>query len=107
MHSILDHHDQRASEQNLFRKDICSPVNVMEELGNLFEKESEYQLVLDNKEFVGPLVVNAVKTTQTIDQQQFQAFIKECLVNRIDDTIHRNRLKLFVGSTTKMAGKEN
>ena len=35
--------------------------------------------------------------------------MKECIVERtkpIDDTIQRNRLKQFVGSTTKTASKE-
>ena len=31
------HHDKRASVQNAFMKDVCSLVNVMEELGNPFE----------------------------------------------------------------------
>ena len=35
------HHDQTASVQNAFRKDVCSLVNVMEELGNPFEEENE------------------------------------------------------------------
>ena len=34
------HHDQTASVRNAFRKDVCSFVNVMGELGNLFEDES-------------------------------------------------------------------
>ena len=94
---------------NAFRKDVYSLVNVMEELGNLFEEESEYLLVLDSKEFVDPPAVKPVKKAQKIGQQQFQTFTKEFLVNKtnpIDDTIRRNRLKLFVGSTIKIAGKE-
>ena len=43
------HHDHRASMQNAFRKGVCSLVNVMEELGNTFDEESEYLLVLDSK----------------------------------------------------------
>ena len=44
------HHDQSASVQNAFRKDICSLVNVMEELGNPFKEENEDLVVLDSKE---------------------------------------------------------
>ena len=43
------HHDQTASMLNAFRKDVCSLVSVMEELGNLFEEENEDRLVLDSK----------------------------------------------------------
>ena len=81
----------------------------MEELGNPFEEESEDLLVLDSKEITDPSAVEAVKKAQKTGQQQFQTFTKECLVERtkpIDDTIHRNRLKLFVGSRTKTASKE-
>ena len=103
------HHDQTTSVQNAIRKDVCSLVNVMEELGNPFEEESEDLLVLDNNEMVDPSAVEAVKKVQKIGQQQFKTFTKEFLVERtkaIDDTIHRKRLKLFVGSTTKTAHKE-
>ena len=41
------HHDQTASVQNAFRKDVCSLVNVMEELGNPFNEESDDLLVFD------------------------------------------------------------
>jgi len=107
-HEVI-HHDQTANVQNAFRKDVCSLGNVMEELGNPFEEESEDLLVLDCKEIADPSAVEAVQKAQKIGQQQFQTVTKECLVKRtkpIDDTIHRNRLKLFVGSRTKTAIKE-
>ena len=109
-HQLMDrldevlHYDQRARVHNAFRNHVCSFVNVMEELGNPFEVDNEELLVLDSKEIADPSAVDAVKKAQKIGQQQFQIFTKECLVektNPIDDTIHRNRLKVFVGSTTK------
>ena len=81
--------------KNAFRKDVCSLVNVMDELGNPFEEESEDLLVLDSREIANPSAVKAVRKAHQIGQQQFQTFTKECLVERtkpIDDTIHRNRL---------------
>ena len=107
-HEVI-HHDQTANVQNAFRKYVCSLSNIMEELGNPFEEESEDLLVLDSKEIADPSAVEDVKKAQNIGQQQFKTFTKECLVERtkhIDDTIHRNWLKLFVGSTTKTASKE-
>ena len=95
------HHDQTTSVQNAIWEDVCSLVNVMEELGNPFEEESEDLLVLDSKDIADASAVEAVKKAHKIGQQQFQTFTKECLVEKtkpIDDTIHRNRLKLF-GST--------
>ena len=52
-HEVI-HHDQTANVQNVFRKDVCSLGNVMEELGNPFEEESEDLLVLDSKEIADP-----------------------------------------------------
>ena len=62
-------HDQTASVQNAFRKDVCLLVNVREELGNPFEEESE-----DNTDIANPSAVEAVKKAQKIGQQQFQTF---------------------------------
>ena len=76
----------------------------MEELGNPFEEESE--------EIADPSAVQGVKKAQKIGQQQFQTVTKDCLVclvertKPIDDTIHRNRLKLLVGSMIKTASNE-
>ena len=92
-----------------FMKDVCSLVNIMEELGNPFEEESKDILVLGGKEIPDHSADDAFKKAQKVGQQQFQTFKKECLMERtkpVDDTIHRNRLTLFVGSTTKTASKE-
>ena len=55
------YHDQTASVHNVFRKYVCSLVNVIEELGNPLEEESENLLVVDSKEIVFPLAVKTVK----------------------------------------------
>ena len=47
-----------------------------------FEEESADLLVLDSKEIADPSAVEAVKKSHKIDQQQFQTFTKECLVDR-------------------------
>ena len=40
------HHDQTASMQNAFRKDVCLLVNIMEELGNPFQRRVKTYLSL-------------------------------------------------------------
>ena len=55
------HHDQTANVQNAFRKDVCSFVNVMEELGKPLEEDSKDLFVLDRKEIADPSAVEAVK----------------------------------------------
>ena len=44
------HHDQVASIQIYFARDVQSLVTVIEELGNPFEEESQDLLVIDTKE---------------------------------------------------------
>ena len=73
------HHDQTASVQRAFARDVRSLVTVIQELGNPFE---EMSLVLDTKEIASPSVVKTVNTAEQIGQEQFNAFVKECLVDR-------------------------
>ena len=46
-------------------------VNLMEELANPFEEESEDLLVIESKEIADPSAVEAVNKTQKIGHQQF------------------------------------
>ena len=70
-------------------------------------KESEDLLVFDNEEIVDQSAVETVKNAQKIGQQQFKQSQKKALWSEQNPfTIHRIRLKLFVGSTTKTASKE-
>ena len=90
------HHDQTPSIQAAFAKDVQSLVSTIEDLGNPFEEESTDLLVLDTKEITDHASVEAVQNVRRIGQEQFEAFTRECLVERsksIDDVIHRNKLK--------------
>ena len=81
---------------------------MIEELGNPFEEESTDLLVLDSKEIADHAAVETVKNIQRISQEQFQAFVKERLIERskaIDDVIHRNKFKLFKNTTQKNVSK--
>ena len=102
------HHDQAASVQISFAKDVRSLVTVIEELGDPFEEESQDLLVLDTKEIADPTVVETVRSVKRIGQEQFDAFTKECLIDRtksIHETIHRNKLPLFgLSSRVVMSG---
>ena len=80
----------------------------MEDLGNPFEETSGDLLVLDSKEIADHAAVDTIQNVQKIGQQQFQGFIKECLVERsksIDDVIHRNKLKLFLNQVKTKTSK--
>ena len=75
-------------------------------MGNPFKEESQDLLVLDTKEIADPAVVKTVRSAKSVGQDQFDAFTKECLIDRtksIYDTIYRNKLPLF---STPKASKE-
>ena len=71
----------------------------MEDLGNPFEEQSTEHLVLFSKEIADHVVVKAIiNIAQRIEKEQFQAFVKECLIERskaLDDVIHCNKFNLF------------
>ena len=101
-------HNQTPSVQTSFAKDVRARVSVIEELGNPFEEESMDLTVLDTKEIAGPTAVETVRNVKKIGQEQFQAFTRECLVERtksINDAIHRNKLKVFNTSTPRSVNK--
>ena len=103
------HHDQTPSVQTSFTKDVRALVSVIEELGNPFEEESMDMIVLDTKEIAGPAAVETVRNVKKIGQEQFQAFTRECLVERtqsINDAIRRNKLKVFNTSTPGSVSKD-
>ena len=74
-------------------------------------------IVLDTKEFAGPVAVETVRNVKQIGQEQFQAFTgqeqfqaftRECLVERtksINDAIRRNKLNVFNTSTPRSVSK--
>jgi len=71
----------------------------MVELGNPF----------DTKEIVGSPAIEAVRKVKEIGLNQLQAFTSDCLVERtkpVDDTIHRNKLKVFKAPTIRSMSKE-
>ena len=103
------HHDQTASVQISFAKDVRSLLTVIEDMGNRFEEESQDLLVLDTKEIADPAVVKTVRSAKSVGQDQFDAFTKECLIDRtksIYDTIHRNKLPLFSTPASKSSKGE-
>ena len=65
------HHDQSASVQSAFVKDVQSMVSVMEDFGNPCEEESQDLLVLDTKEIAPPTAVDALRRAHKVGQMQF------------------------------------
>ena len=100
------HHDQTPRVQTSFAKDVRALVRIIEELGNPFEEES--MDLIDTKEMAGPAAVETVRNVKKVGQVQFQAFTRECLVERtksINDAIRRNKLNMFNTSTPRSVSK--
>ncbi|KAL8568634.1 hypothetical protein ACOMHN_035086 [Nucella lapillus] len=79
-----------------------------DEMGNPFEEESQDVVKLDTKEIAGPAAVETVMNANRIGQEQFEAFTRECLLDRtkaVDDPIPRNKLKVFSTSTPRSQSK--
>ncbi|KAL8623394.1 hypothetical protein ACOMHN_060264 [Nucella lapillus] len=77
-------------------------------MGNPFEEESQDVVKLDIKEIAGPAAVETVMNAKRIGQEQFEAFTRECLLDRtktVDDPIPRNKLKVFSTSTPRSQSK--
>ena len=55
------HHDQTASVQVSFIKDVQSLVNTIEHFGNLFQEESKDVIVLHSKELARSSAAEAVR----------------------------------------------
>ena len=102
------HHDQTASVQAAFVKDIRSLVDVIDKLGKTFEEESEELIAFHTKKFAGSLAVENDRQVVMTGKEQFQIFIIERLVDRTKsmcDVIPRNKLKIFGSPGPKTAGK--
>ena len=99
------HHDQSASVQTAFQKDVQSVIRMMEDFGNSFEEDSQDLLVLDTKEIAAPLgAADAVFRAYKVGQVPFDNFVRERLVERTkptEDGIHRNKLKIFSQPASK------
>ena len=80
---------------------------VMDDVSSPFEEESTDMLVLDTNETSSHSSVEAVGNVRKTGQQQFQAFAKEQLVNKLaltDDVIHHNNPNWF-GCAAKKVSK--
>ena len=66
------YHEQTASVQLSFTKDVHSLVATFMELENPFEEESWDLLVLDTKEVVDSAMEESVKNARRVGQKQFQ-----------------------------------
>jgi len=106
------HHDQSASVQTAFLKNVQSVIRMMKDFRNLFEEDSHQDMVLDTKEIAAPPgaadAVRRFRRAHKVGQVQFANFVRERLVERTkptEDVIHRNKLKIFSQHASKPQAK--
>ena len=98
------HHDQTASVHVAFVNDVRSLVAVIDELGNLFEQESEELIARHTNECAGSLAVENVRKIEMMGKEQFQIFITERLFDRtktIYNVIPCKKLKISESAIPK------
>ena len=91
---LKDHHEQIASVQNAFARDVNALVSAFEEAGNLFEDDGECLFALGTKDIVEEVSATTVQNILAKGEQQFNDFTTDRLVQRaksITDAVHRNR----------------
>jgi hypothetical protein len=92
------HHEQTKSFQVTFGKQIKRLVEVMEEMGNPFLKETTDLLRLDTRDIIDPAAVSSIILCQAKTLGQKQTFVTNQLVDQktpINEAIKKNKLPLF------------
>ena len=106
---VHGHQEQNPSFQNAFATDVHDLVASFEELGNPFSDEDEELKTIHSKEIMDCTVVNTVRNTRKIGEEQFNTFIKERLVERnkpITEPIKKNNLPTFNVHSKKVISKD-
>ena len=103
------HHEQSSASQVRFTTHVQSLVSTIEELENPFEEESTDLISLVSKDVADPAMKASVKRIKEIGKNQYEAFIKERLMERskpIDESISRNTLPLWKSLSKNSRSKE-
>lgn len=93
MESSHRHHEQTPSVQT-FAKYVNSLVSTVEDMGNLFLKESGDLIVLDTKASLGAAMVQSVYSTEDLGLQQYNARVtsrfRQNPARPVSDTVKKN-----------------
>lgn len=95
---LLPHHEHKPAIQNKFLKEVKALTAKIEELGNPFLDDSGTLSSLHSKDVVDPSIATSVNTAFALGKFQFDAFVKERLVERSVSLFHplkRNKFLLF------------
>ena len=92
------HHEHTMAVQVTFASEVQALVEVIEDLGNPFMKESGDLLVWDTRDIADPAVVTTVRGIEKKGHDQYDRFVTYRWVERtspVSDTVSKNSMPLF------------
>ena len=104
-----DHHEQKRGVQTAFVKDVVSMISSFEEPGNPFKEKGPHLMALHTKVIMDDTVISTVSNSRKLGQDQFNAFLKERVIERnklVSGPLKRNSLPTFDTSKKKSTSKD-
>ncbi|KAG1674646.1 Pinin [Nymphon striatum] len=92
------HHEQTSSHQSRFKTHVQAMVNTINDLGNQFCDESKELFSLCSKIVADPAVIKTINEIKETGLHQYQAFVKERLVQQskpLHECIRQNKFAVF------------
>ncbi|KAG1665347.1 AP-4 complex subunit mu-1 [Nymphon striatum] len=92
------HHEQTSSHQSRFKTHVQAMVNTINDLGNPFCDESKELFSLCSKIVADPAVIKTINEIKETGLHQYQAFVKERLVQQskpLHECIRQNKFAVF------------
>ena len=96
----MQHHDQELSPQSRFVKHVESLVEMFDELGNMFGKDSEDLIVLDTKEIIAESASVCLQSIKSKGKFQYDRYVEEHCVTPVSGIIPRNNMTVYDMSRT-------
>ena len=78
---ILKHHDHTSQSQKCFRQDVLKLKDVLQEMRNPFEEQSDENIVLDTRDVVDEDVAKGVLSLALLGQRQYDLYVEERLIS--------------------------
>ena len=75
--------------QKAFKRDVRSPANTIEEMGNPPTEDSSDLLALDRRDIADPVVIDMECRIEKSGEEQYDAYVKERLVSETKPISHQ------------------
>ena len=81
--------------QKAFKRDVRSPANTIEEMGNPPTEDSSDLLALDRRDIADPVVIDMECRIEKSGEEQYDAYVKERLVSKQSPFLIPSRRAIF------------